>query len=117
MVSALGKILEIIILIIAAFFSSTVSAFLGMGGGIILLGIMALFIPKGYAHGFLSISQISIVQYLVSRSYEPILDKGIKWNSINFEWPCRDPLISSRDNKHPNINNQNFIFENWNKKF
>ena len=72
---------------------------------------MALFIPKGYAHGFLSISQISIVQYMVSRSYEPILDKGIKWNSINFEWPCRDPLISSRDNKHPNINNQNFTFE------
>ena len=72
---------------------------------------LALFIPKGFAHGFLSISQISIVQYMVSRSYEPKLDKGIKWNSIDFEWPCKNPLISSRDSEHPNIDDQNFIFE------
>ena len=40
--------MELIILIIAAFITSSISAILGMGGGIILLGIMALIIPEGY---------------------------------------------------------------------
>ena len=40
--------MEFIILIIAAFITSSISAILGMGGGIILLGIMALIIPEGY---------------------------------------------------------------------
>ena len=40
--------MEIIILIISAFITSSISAVLGMGGGIILLGIMAIIIPNGY---------------------------------------------------------------------
>ena len=40
--------METVILIIAAFITSSISAVLGMGGGIILLGIMALIIPEGY---------------------------------------------------------------------
>jgi len=40
--------MELIILIISAFITSAVSAVIGMGGGIILLGIMAIIIPEGY---------------------------------------------------------------------
>ena len=40
--------MELAILIIAAFITSSISAVLGMGGGIILLGIMAILIPEGY---------------------------------------------------------------------
>jgi len=40
--------MEILVLIIAAFITSSISAILGMGGGIILLGIMAIIIPDGY---------------------------------------------------------------------
>ena len=40
--------IDIFILIIAAFITSSISAVLGMGGGIILLGIMAIIIPEGY---------------------------------------------------------------------
>ena len=40
--------METVILIVAAFITSSISAVLGMGGGIILLGIMALIIPEGY---------------------------------------------------------------------
>lgn len=40
--------MELIILIISAFLTSSISAILGMGGGIILLGIMAIIIPNGY---------------------------------------------------------------------
>ena len=51
--------METIILIIAAFITSSISAILGMGGGIILLGIMAILIPEGYMvialHGFIQL--------------------------------------------------------------
>ena len=40
--------MEITVLILAAFITSSISAVLGMGGGIILLGIMAIIIPEGY---------------------------------------------------------------------
>ena len=40
--------MEIVILSVAAFITASISAILGMGGGIILLGIMALIIPEGY---------------------------------------------------------------------
>tara|TARA_B100000886_G_scaffold340307_1_gene309085 strand:- start:42 stop:584 length:543 start_codon:yes stop_codon:yes gene_type:complete len=71
----------------------------------------AILIPKGFAHGFLTISEKSIVQYLVSEPYDANLDKGVRWDSIDFDWNCIDPLISDRDSKHPSINNQEFIFE------
>ena len=40
--------MELVILIIAAFITASISAVLGMGGGIILLGIMAIIVPEGY---------------------------------------------------------------------
>ena len=40
--------MELIILILAALITSSISAVIGMGGGIILLGIMAIMIPDGY---------------------------------------------------------------------
>ncbi len=40
--------MELIILITSAFVTSSISAVLGMGGGIILLGVMAIIIPNGY---------------------------------------------------------------------
>tara|TARA_B100000700_G_C14773459_1_gene727813 strand:+ start:93 stop:857 length:765 start_codon:yes stop_codon:yes gene_type:complete len=52
--------MEIIILILAAFITSSISAVLGMGGGIILLGIMAVIIPEGYMvialHGIIQLA-------------------------------------------------------------
>ena len=51
--------MDTLILILAAFFTSSISAVLGMGGGIILLGIMAIIIPEGYAvvalHGIIQL--------------------------------------------------------------
>ena len=55
--------LEIIILFISALITSAISAVIGMGGGIILLGIMAIIIPQG----FLVIALHGIIQ-LVSNS-------------------------------------------------
>tara|TARA_Y100000590_G_scaffold358954_1_gene414574 strand:- start:37 stop:786 length:750 start_codon:yes stop_codon:yes gene_type:complete len=60
--------MEIIILIIAAFLTSTISAIIGMGGGIILLGIMAIIIPEGYLvialHGIIQLISNSTRTYI-----------------------------------------------------
>lgn len=59
--------MEIAVLILAAFITSSISAVLGMGGGIILLGIMAIIIPEGY----MVIALHGIIQLVsnISRAY------------------------------------------------
>ena len=60
--------MDIIILILAAFITSSISAVLGMGGGIILLGIMAIIIPEGYKvialHGMVQLFSNSTRTYV-----------------------------------------------------
>ena len=63
----------------------------------------SVFIPKGVAHGFLSLSDNSIMLYKTSTTHSPEHDKGIIWNSINFNWPCREPITSLRDDNHPQL--------------
>lgn len=60
-----------------------------------------IYIPSGFAHGFYSLSEISILGYHVSEGYSKDLDLGIRWDSLNIAWPCNDPIISERDSKLP----------------
>lgn len=64
---------------------------------------IALFIPKGYAHGFLSLQEDSLMLYSTSTIHSPEHDRGVFWSSINFNWPTHDPLLSQRDREHPSI--------------
>jgi dTDP-4-dehydrorhamnose 3,5-epimerase len=57
----------------------------------------SIYIPKGCAHGFLTLSLEATVVYNVSTVYNPLADGGILWNSFGFEWQINDPIISSRD--------------------
>jgi dTDP-4-dehydrorhamnose 3,5-epimerase len=59
-----------------------------------------IYIPKGFAHGFLSLEDDSCVMYSVTTQYEPDNDKGILWSSFGFDWPCDKPIISKRDLGH-----------------
>lgn len=63
----------------------------------------ALLIGKGYAHGFLSLSDDSWMLYSTSTVHCPSLDRGVLWSSIAFDWPCMHPLLSERDKHHPSI--------------
>ena len=63
----------------------------------------AILIGKGYAHGFLSLEKNSSMIYYTSTVHNPDKDTGIHWSSINFEWPCKKPLISLRDSNLPSI--------------
>lgn len=59
----------------------------------------ALFVPKGFAHGFLSLEDGTIVNYALDAVYSPEHDKGILWKSIDFDWGIVEPIVSQRDRK------------------
>ena len=63
-----------------------------------------LWIPEGFAHGFLVLSQEAEVHYKVTRPYDPAGEQTIIWNdpSLNIRWPLADlnvsaPLVSAKD--------------------
>jgi dTDP-4-dehydrorhamnose 3,5-epimerase len=62
-----------------------------------------LFIPEGFAHGFLALENHSLVSYAASRPHSPPHDTGVAWNSINFPWPVAAPVLSERDGKLPTL--------------
>jgi dTDP-4-dehydrorhamnose 3,5-epimerase len=61
----------------------------------------ALFVPKGYAHGYLSKDKESIILYKLSSNYEPKLNTGIRWNDpyLNLKWGIKKPILSKNDKK------------------
>lgn len=57
----------------------------------------AILIPKGFAHGFKSMIDNTITMYNVSSNYDKASDSGILYNSINFGWDLKNPIVSERD--------------------
>ena len=70
--------MESVILIAAAFITSSISAVLGMGGGIILLGIMAMIIPEGYV----VVALHGIVQLISNMTRSFVFRKHIRQSLI-----------------------------------
>jgi len=58
-----------------------------------------LFVPKGFAHGFLTLEDDTEVSYLMSDFYKPGVGRGIKWDDpyFNIEWPTQPEVISEKD--------------------
>ena len=55
------------------------------------------FIPKGFAHGFQTLADDCVVEYLVSKFYAPQHESGLRWDdpSLAIEWPIKNPIIIS----------------------
>lgn len=58
-----------------------------------------LSIPEGFAHGFLTLTELSEVEYLMSTPYVPTHARGVRWDDPAFgiEWPAPPLVISERD--------------------
>lgn len=68
-----------------------------------------LFVPRGYAHGFISLEDNTIFQYLIDNDYAPKMEGGILWNDpeLGIDWEgmlreygIEEPLTSEKDAKH-----------------
>ncbi len=64
-----------------------------------------LYIPKGFAHGFMTLSDQVEVFYQMSEFYYPDHSGGVRWNDTAFgiRWPMAVQLISERDNAYPDF--------------
>lgn len=62
-----------------------------------------LFIPSGFSHGFLTLSDKAVISYKCTKEYSPEHDGGIAWNDpeIGIYWGITNPLISDKDSKLP----------------
>ena len=63
----------------------------------------ALYVPRGCAHGFVSLTHNAELFYLISTPHVPQLSRGFKWNdpAVGIEWPLRPAVISERDDGYP----------------
>jgi dTDP-4-dehydrorhamnose 3,5-epimerase len=65
-----------------------------------------LFVPIGFAHGFLTLEPECEVIYKVSNTYAPDHDGGIRWDSVGIDWPLPEgaaPELSAKDIKLPGL--------------
>lgn len=78
---------------------------------------LMLWIPKGFAHGFLTLSEEAEIVYKVSGGeYSPEHDRSIRWNDpdIGIEWPLeREPILSEKDKIAPFLKDAevNLVYE------
>jgi dTDP-4-dehydrorhamnose 3,5-epimerase len=65
----------------------------------------ALYIPRGVAHGFLTLVSDSRVEYMISAPYAPEDSVGVRWDdpAIGIEWPFEPAVISDRDRALPTV--------------
>lgn len=67
-----------------------------------------VYIPEGYAHGYLVLKENTIVQYKCTNYYDPFSEYGIKWNDedLNISWGIPDPIVSDKDEQLPKLKDQ-----------
>ena len=65
----------------------------------------ALIIPKGFAHGYLTLEDKTEVFYLVDEPFNPSFERGIRWNDSSFDLdlPKRPEVISEKDSSWDNF--------------
>jgi dTDP-4-dehydrorhamnose 3,5-epimerase len=63
----------------------------------------SLFIPPGFAHGFVSLTDGAEVYYMISAAHAPEFSRGLRWNdpALAIEWPLAPTVISARDAAYP----------------
>jgi len=70
----------------------------------------ALFVPKGFAHGFLTLAENSDVFYHMGESYVADAARGLRWNDpqIGIRWPAPPSALSLRDSQYADFDPEKF---------
>jgi dTDP-4-dehydrorhamnose 3,5-epimerase len=65
----------------------------------------SLYVPTGFAHGFVTLTDDAEVSYMISTPYAPGAGRGIRWNdpAVGIEWPVTPTVVSARDAAYPLI--------------
>ena len=75
---------------------------------------LMMFIPKGFAHGFVVLSKEVVFQYKCDSYYNPQSEGAIAWNdpdlAIDWKVPVKDIILSEKDKKHPLLKDA-WVFE------
>lgn len=61
-----------------------------------------MYVPKGFAHGFITLQDDTEAFYFVDEFYAPEMERGIRWNDPKFaiDWPAAPAVVSEKDSKH-----------------
>jgi dTDP-4-dehydrorhamnose 3,5-epimerase len=64
-----------------------------------------MYVPRGFAHGFLTLAPDTETLYLVSASYDPERERGIRYDDPRFaiDWPAEPAVVSEKDRTHPDF--------------
>lgn len=64
-----------------------------------------LYIPEGFAHGFLTLTDNTEIFYQISEYYIPESARGVRWDDPAFaiSWPVRPEVMSPRDSSYPDF--------------
>lgn len=71
-------------------------------------------IPRGFAHGFVVISDTAVFCYKCDEFYHPEDEGGVMWNDpeIGIDWPLKEGiLLSDKDQKHPSLKESKVVFD------
>ena len=71
-----------------------------------------LFVPKGFAHGFITLEDNTEFQYKCDAYYDKESEGGIIWNDpdLNINWPVENPILSDKDKLLPKFKDLEPLF-------
>jgi dTDP-4-dehydrorhamnose 3,5-epimerase len=73
--------------------------------GLTLSGTRQLWIPPGFAHGFVALSDVAECAYKCTDYYDPKSESGVIWNDpdLAIAWPIDEPTLSAKDQRLPRL--------------
>jgi len=79
---------------------------------------LMLYIPVGFAHGFLTLEDNTIFSYKCGNVYNKNSERGIMWNDseLNINWNIESPILSEKDKFNENFSSFNSPFEFFTKQ-
>ena len=80
-------------------------------------GYRMLYIPEGFAHGYLTLEENTELTYMVTQFYTPGAESGIRYDdpAFNITWPVPVTVISEKDKNLPDFNEADFLNLNHKK--